>query len=105
MSTTQEGPMTAHSGYFGHDKTVVTFDSTFVTIRRGMSGKDVARIPVEKINVVRLNKGPLGTHGQIDFANPTTNGRVYFSPWKAAEFEKMREAVQAAIRPRSESAA
>jgi hypothetical protein len=101
MTTMQAGRMTASSGHVGHDKAVVTFDGTFVTIRRGMSGKDVTRIPVSKINAVRFNKGPLGTHGTIEFATPATDGRVYFSPWKATEFEKMREAVQVAIRPKS----
>jgi len=105
MATTQAGRMTANSGHVGHDKAVVTFDGTLVTIRRGMSGKDVTRIPVSKINAVRFNKGPLGTHGTIEFATPATDGRVYFSPWKATEFEKMREAVQVAIRPKSESTA
>jgi len=105
MATMQARRMTANSGHFGHDKAVVTFDGTFVTIRRGMSGKDVTRIPVSKISAVRFNKGFLGTHGTIEFAIPATDGRVYFSPWKATEFEKMREVVQAAILPRSESTA
>jgi len=103
MVTTQTVPITANSGHFGHDKAVVTFDGAFVAIRRGASGHDVTRIPVGKINVVRFNKGLFGTHGQIEFATPCLDGRVYFSPWKAAEFENMRGAVEAVIRPRPES--
>jgi Bacterial PH domain len=105
MATMQGSRMTVNSGHFGHDKAVVTFDGTTVTIRRGMSGKDVTRIPVSKINAVRFNKRLLGTHGRIEFATPAIDGRVYFSPWKVTQFEKMREAVQVAIRPRSESTA
>lgn len=101
MTTMQTLPMTANSGHIGHDKAVVTFDGASVVISRGIHGQDVTRIPVDKINVVRFNKGPLGTHGQIEFATPCKDGRVYFSPWKVTEFEKLRDAVGAAIRPKA----
>jgi len=102
MATMKTAPMTATSGHHGHDKAVVTFDGTSVAISRGTSGQDVTRIPVDKIRVVRFNKGHFG-HGQIEFAAPCIDGRVYFAPRKAAEFEKMREAVESAIRPGQES--
>jgi hypothetical protein len=86
-----------NSGFVGKEKTVVSFDGTFVTIRRGMLGRNEVRIPVSKITMVGYKRQAMKGGGHIEFVAPSVDGRVKFTWFKANDFDRLRAAVESAL--------
>ena len=84
-------PIEVNSGFVGNQRTVVTFDGAFVTIRRGLLGRNEARIPVSKITMVGYRRQAMKGGGQIEFVAAGLDGRVKFTWWKANDFDRLRE--------------
>ena len=92
----------ATNGIFGHDKTVVTFDGRTISIDRGsFLGHREERIPVSKVTMTGWRKSTMRKLGYIEFitagANRKVSGKVSFTDKPLAEFERLRDAVEAAL--------
>jgi hypothetical protein len=85
------------NGFIGGDKTVVEFDGSAITVRRGMFGNRVATIPVSRVTQVGWKTPLLAGHGHIEFVAADVEGKVAFRLNKRRQFEALRDAVQAAM--------
>ena len=60
-------PIEVNSGFVGNQRTVITLNGAFVTIRRGLLGRNEARIPVSKITKVGYRRQAMKGREQIEF--------------------------------------